>query len=104
MDAGTLSPAQIEALGLALMQLERTIAELARRFGLDPGELDHLFERFYRGHTARQLAPGTGMGLAITRGLLAAVGGRVWAENIPGAGARFTLVIPGPQRPMGMRS
>lgn len=40
MDAGTLSPAQIEALGLALMQLERTIAELARRFGLDPGELN----------------------------------------------------------------
>ena len=40
MDAGTLSPAQIEALGLALMQLEGTIAELARRFGLDPGELN----------------------------------------------------------------
>jgi hypothetical protein len=40
MDAGTLSPAQIEALGLALMQLEETIAELARRFGLDPGELN----------------------------------------------------------------
>jgi len=40
MDAGTLSAAQIEALGLALMQLEETIAELARRFGLDPGELN----------------------------------------------------------------
>jgi hypothetical protein len=40
MDAGTLSPAQIEALGLALMQLEGTIAELARRFGLDPVELN----------------------------------------------------------------
>ena len=40
MDAGTLSPAQVEALGLALMQLEETIAELARRFGLDPGELN----------------------------------------------------------------
>jgi len=71
--------------------------------GLDPGELDHLFERFYRGHTARQLAPGTGMGLAITRGLLAAVGGRVWAENVPGGGARFTIVVPGAQRPMSVR-
>jgi two-component system, OmpR family, sensor histidine kinase KdpD len=66
--------------------------------GLDPGELDHLFERFYRGHTARQLAPGTGMGLAITRGLLAAAGGRVWAENVPGAGARFSLTMPGSVR------
>ena len=66
--------------------------------GLDPGELDHLFERFYRGRTARHLAPGTGMGLAITRGLLTAAGGRVWGENIPGAGARFTIVIPGRAR------
>ncbi len=72
--------------------------------GLDPGELDHLFERFYRGHAARQLAPGTGMGLAITRGLLAAVGGRVWAENVPGGGARFTIVVPGPQRPISVRA
>ena len=62
--------------------------------GLDPGELDHLFERFYRGRMARQSSFGTGMGLAITRGLLAAAGGRVWAENAPGAGARFTIAVP----------
>jgi two-component system, OmpR family, sensor histidine kinase KdpD len=68
--------------------------------GLDPGELDHLFERFYRGRKAQQLSPGTGMGLAITRGLLNAVGGRVWAENMPGRGARFTIVVPGTRRPM----
>jgi two-component system sensor histidine kinase KdpD len=66
--------------------------------GLDPGELDHLFERFYRGRTARQLSTGTGMGLAITRGLLAAAGGRVWAENVQGAGARFSIVVPGSVR------
>ena len=41
---------------------------------------------------------GTGMGLSITRGLLAAAGGRVWAENVPGAGARFTIVVPGRHR------
>lgn len=66
--------------------------------GLDPGELDHLFERFYRGRTTRKTSFGTGMGLAITRGLLAAAGGRVWAENVPGAGARFSMVVPGPVR------
>jgi two-component system, OmpR family, sensor histidine kinase KdpD len=70
--------------------------------GLDPGELAHLFERFYRGRTARQLSPGTGMGLAITRGLLAAAGGRVWAENIPGAGAKFSMVVPGRVRHMSV--
>jgi signal transduction histidine kinase len=67
--------------------------------GLDPNELEHLFERFFRGRKARQLAPGTGMGLAITRGLLTAIGGSVWGENAPGAGARFTIVLPGRTRP-----
>jgi two-component system sensor histidine kinase KdpD len=72
--------------------------------GLDPTELDHLFERFYRGRSARQLAFGTGMGLSITRGLLAAAGGRVWAENVPGAGARFSIVVPGPVRATAVTS
>ena len=40
MDAGTLTPAQIEALGLALMRLEETIHDLARRFGLTPEDLN----------------------------------------------------------------
>jgi len=70
--------------------------------GLDPNELEHLFERFYRGRRARELAPGTGMGLAITRGLLSAINGRVWAENAPGAGARFTIAIPGRRRPVAV--
>jgi len=67
--------------------------------GLDAGELEHLFERFYRGQSARQTTFGTGMGLSITRGLLAAAGGRVWAENVPGGGAKFSLVIAGAVRP-----
>jgi two-component system sensor histidine kinase KdpD len=66
--------------------------------GLDLNEMDHLFERFYRGRSAKQRIPGTGMGLAITRGLLTAAGGRVWGENAPGAGARFTIVVPGRTR------
>ncbi len=67
--------------------------------GLDPGELEHVFERFFRGRAARASTSGTGMGLAITRGLLAAAGGRVWAENVAGGGARFSLTVPGAARP-----
>lgn len=70
--------------------------------GIDPNEVEHVFERFFRGRKAQQVASGTGMGLAITRGLLNAVSGRVWAENAAGAGARFTIVVPGRTRPVAM--
>lgn len=78
------------------------ISVIDRGPGLDPSELEHLFERFYRGQRARRVTPGTGMGLAITRGLLAAIGGRVWAENSPGGGARFTITVPGHARALAV--
>ena len=66
--------------------------------GIDAEELEHLFERFYRGRAARQTT-GTGMGLSIARGLLAAAGGTVSAEDVPGTGARFSIVVAGSVRP-----
>jgi two-component system, OmpR family, sensor histidine kinase KdpD len=62
--------------------------------GLKPEELERLFEPFYRGEVFRNQVPGTGMGLAITRGLIAADGGRVWAENLTPRGARFSIAVP----------
>jgi two-component system sensor histidine kinase KdpD len=61
--------------------------------GIAPADLPHLFERFYRGDAARARTSGTGMGLWIARGLLAAEQGRVWAENCPDGGALFTIVV-----------
>jgi len=66
--------------------------------GLDPSETERLFDRFYRGDAAKRTMHGTGMGLAIARGLLTAAGGSAWAENAPGAGARFSFTVPGPVR------
>jgi two-component system sensor histidine kinase KdpD len=63
--------------------------------GLEPQEIERLFEPFYRGELFRGRVPGTGMGLAITRGLVAADGGRVWAENLAPRGARFSIAVPG---------
>jgi hypothetical protein len=40
MDAGTLTPEETEAVGLALMRLEETVRDLAQRFGLDPDDLN----------------------------------------------------------------
>jgi two-component system sensor histidine kinase KdpD len=62
--------------------------------GIAPADLPHLFERFYRGDAAKARASGTGMGLWIARGLLAAEQGRVWAENCPDGGVQFTIAVP----------
>jgi two-component system sensor histidine kinase KdpD len=67
--------------------------------GLRDEELERLFEPFVRGRVSRA-AVGTGLGLAITRGLLAAEGGRIWADTDRTRGARFTIAVPAPQRPM----
>jgi hypothetical protein len=40
MDAGTLTAEETEAVGLALMQLESTVRDLATQFGLDPSDLN----------------------------------------------------------------
>jgi gas vesicle protein GvpK len=40
MEAGTLDPEQIEAMGLALMRLEETVRDMAARFGLHTDELN----------------------------------------------------------------
>jgi two-component system sensor histidine kinase KdpD len=62
--------------------------------GVAPEDFDRLFDRFFRGAAADQHTFGTGMGLAITHGLVVALGGRVSAENAPDGGAVFTIAIP----------
>ena len=62
--------------------------------GIPPADLPHVFERFYRGANAKRRRSGTGMGLAIARGILAVERGTISAENCPDGGARFTMVVP----------
>jgi two-component system sensor histidine kinase KdpD len=69
--------------------------------GIVASELNRVFDRFYRG-VSGQHRFGTGMGLAITRGLLSAQGGRVWAENHPEGGALFTVAVPVDARPVAV--
>jgi two-component system sensor histidine kinase KdpD len=71
-----------------------TIAVRDHGTGIAPADLPHVFDRFYRGATAGRRVSGTGMGLSIARGMLAAQRGRIWAENCADGGAQFTLVVP----------
>ncbi len=61
--------------------------------GIPPDELQHLFERFYQGHSDRQ-AKGTGLGLYLSRQIITAHGGTIWAENRVPAGALFGFKLP----------
>jgi two-component system, OmpR family, sensor histidine kinase KdpD len=68
--------------------------------GIAQADIGHLFERFFRGQAATRRSTGAGMGLAISRGLLAAESGTVWGENRPAGGARFVINVPAAMRPV----
>jgi signal transduction histidine kinase len=64
--------------------------------GIPAEQLPHLFERFFRGDTARERdSRGSGIGLTISRALAEQQGGSLTATSPgPGRGARFTLSLP----------
>ena len=63
--------------------------------GLPLDELPHLFERFYRGSTARaEQTSGVGLGLAISQASSGSYGGRIDASNLPNGGAVFAIRLP----------
>lgn len=62
--------------------------------GIPADEMPRIFERFYRGRSAGKNRRGTGMGLAIARGIAEAHGGVIRAESSTGKGSMFTLEIP----------
>lgn len=94
-NAGQYStPAAPLDIRVSVLPTELHIAVRDRGPGLSEGDVDRLFERGYRGRGARQARAGTGMGLTITRGLLAAAGGHVRAENADDGGAVFTMTVP----------
>jgi signal transduction histidine kinase len=63
--------------------------------GIPADRLPHVFARFYRGDDSRDRASGgAGLGLAIVRELVEAMGGEVSAESIVGQGSRFSFSLP----------
>lgn len=63
--------------------------------GIEPGDLPHLFERFYRGQNVRQSGiHGTGLGLAIVKEIIDFHGGEIQVQSAPGKGTIFQVWLP----------
>ena len=60
--------------------------------GIDPDDLPHIFERFYRGRNSRR--DGSGLGLPIVQSIVLAHGGRVRVESEPAEGSLFVIEMP----------
>ena len=72
---------------------EVTLSVRDRGPGIADGDLKRVFERFYR--TARRSGVrGSGIGLSLVKHIAMAHGGRAWAEQAPGGGARIAIAIP----------
>ena len=65
--------------------------------GIAPGDLEHVFERFWRADPARSRTgdrPGTGLGLAICKWIAEAHGGTIQVQSRPGRGSIFAVTFP----------
>jgi two-component system, OmpR family, sensor histidine kinase KdpD len=71
--------------------------------GVPSGQEESIFEKFTRGDR-ESATPGVGLGLAISRAIVEAHRGKIWAENGPTGGARFIFTLPlgtPPKMPQG---
>jgi signal transduction histidine kinase len=93
---GTVSLALAQEDGAVVF----TVADTG--IGIAPGDLPHIFDRFWRADPARSRTgdrPGTGLGLAITKWIAEAHGGSITVQSRPGRGSVFTVRLPRESRP-----
>jgi signal transduction histidine kinase len=90
---GRQDPKQLSSFVLRpSSEVRVTVADAG--IGIPPEHLEHIFERFYRvDNSLVRRAGGTGLGLTISRGIVEAHGGRIWAESAPGQGSRFHFTL-----------
>lgn len=84
--------------GQIIVRLEQASSEIMVTVqdtgpGLSPDDLENVFQRFYRSAGNRQII-GTGLGLYLSRQIIQAHKGQIWAENTHPTGCRFIFTLP----------
>ena len=62
--------------------------------GIPRADQQRIFSKFYRAESTGPGVHGTGLGLFLARGLLLAMGGKIWVESKEGQGSTFVLELP----------
>ncbi|MBI4855100.1 MAG: DUF4118 domain-containing protein [Acidobacteria bacterium] len=95
-NAAKYSPAKSKVKITGKVESEKlTISVEDEGQGISSEELERIFDKFYRGKSqATKRTSGTGMGLAIAKGIIEAHQGKIWAESTLGKGAIFKFSIP----------
>ncbi|TJY41043.1 HAMP domain-containing histidine kinase [Cohnella pontilimi] len=68
--------------------------------GMNPEDVPHIFERFYRADRSRGQTSGTGLGLSIAKWISDMHKGRLEVESMPGRGSKFTFWLPVRSQPV----
>lgn len=68
--------------------------------GISPRKLERLFHPFERLGAEQSAVPGTGLGLALSKALIEAMGGSIGVESVPNRGSRFWVELPLAEAPM----
>ncbi len=63
-------------------------------YGIPREDLEKIFHRFKRIESGKQTARGTGLGLSLAKYIVAAHGGRIWAQSEPEKGSTFFFTLP----------
>ncbi len=88
-------PGKDVVLDVRADQTEVTFSVRDQGPGLAPGNMERVFDKFYRADGSdSQATYGYGLGLYICRRLVEAQGGRIWVENAPSGGAVFSFTMP----------
>jgi two-component system sensor histidine kinase KdpD len=71
-----------------------TVKVMDRGPGVKPGEVEMIFESFYRSQTTARQAGGKGLGLTVCKRLVEAMGGTIWVRNRRGGGLEACFSLP----------
>ncbi|HSN13886.1 MAG TPA: MASE3 domain-containing protein [Anaeromyxobacteraceae bacterium] len=96
------APGSAIAVEARRVEDEVVVSFADRGAGISPEDVPRIFERFYRGGQ-RGKVEGLGLGLHISRLIVAAHGGRIWCESTVGEGSTFRFALPIGDAPLVQR-